>query len=135
MRPAMKPTSIKGAHMNATRSLLLCAAAVIAAGCSQSKGDIVRVQPNVTKKSDLIDSNFDIQREYDPKTGETTNVISENKQDRVWNEREFIRVDWSANQLNKFAGLSYGAVSNPLNNSSNSSWVQPNEKVDDIQDL
>ncbi len=80
-------------------------------------------------------SHFDIQREYDPSTGETTNVISENTSDRPWNEREFIRVDWSANQLNKRAGISYGQISNPLGGSSNASWIQPNEKVDDPADL
>lgn len=82
-----------------------------------------------------ISSHFDIQRGYNPATGEETNVISENSSDRVWNQREYIRVDWSVNNLNKFAGLSYGAVSNPLGNSSQASWIQPNEKVDDPQDL
>jgi len=80
-------------------------------------------------------AHFDIQREYDPGTGETTNVISENMSDRPWNEREFIRVDWSANQLNKRAGIMYGQISNPLGGSNNASWIQPNEKVEDPQDL
>src|SRR6185436_13992996 len=82
-----------------------------------------------------IQSHFDIQRGYNPASGEVNNVIAENASDRLWNEREFIRVDWSVNNLNKFAGLSYGAVSNPLGGSSNASWIQPNEKVDDPQDL
>jgi hypothetical protein len=82
-----------------------------------------------------IQSHFDIQRTYNPATGEATNVIQENSSDRVWNQREYIRVDWSVNNLNKFAGLTYGAVSNPIGDSSQASWIQPNEQVDDPQDL
>ncbi len=44
-----------------------------------------------------IDSHFDVQREYNPTTGEETNVIVENTSDRQWWEREFLRVDWSQN--------------------------------------
>lgn len=44
-----------------------------------------------------IESHFDIQREYNATTGVETNVISENTTDRPWNEREYIRVDWSNN--------------------------------------
>jgi len=42
-------------------------------------------------------SHFDIKREYNPGTGEETNVISENKTDRPWDERQYMRVDWSQN--------------------------------------
>ncbi|MEM7675625.1 MAG: hypothetical protein AAF449_06440, partial [Myxococcota bacterium] len=42
-------------------------------------------------------SHFDIQREYNRTTGVETNVISENTTDRPWNERQYIRVDWSQN--------------------------------------
>mgnify|MGYP006271139125 CR=1 FL=1 len=44
-----------------------------------------------------IESHFDIQYEYNPQTGEPTNVRSENTQDRPWHEREYMRVDWSTN--------------------------------------
>src|SRR5215831_5208471 len=44
-----------------------------------------------------IMSHFDIKREYNPATGEQTNVISENVQDRPWNQRQYMRVDWSQN--------------------------------------
>lgn len=44
-----------------------------------------------------ISSQFDIKREYNPATGEQTNVISENTVDRPWNERQYMRVDWSSN--------------------------------------
>jgi hypothetical protein len=82
-----------------------------------------------------IKSHFDIERGYNPATGEPTNVIMENTTDRPWNERDYIRVDWSVNQLNKNSGMRYGLVDNPAGGSSSSSWVQPNEKVDDPQDL
>ena len=45
-----------------------------------------------------IQSHFDIKREYNPATGEETNVISENTSDRPWNDRQYMRVDWSRNQ-------------------------------------
>jgi hypothetical protein len=44
-----------------------------------------------------IDSHFDIRREYNPATGEETNVVGENTVDRPWYEREYMRVDWSQN--------------------------------------
>lgn len=46
-----------------------------------------------------ITSHFDIKREYNSGTDEQTNVISENSSDRVWYEREFIRVAWHTTQL------------------------------------
>jgi hypothetical protein len=44
-----------------------------------------------------IESHFDIKREYNPATGEETNVISENTSDRPWEARQYMRVDWSRN--------------------------------------
>ena len=44
-----------------------------------------------------IQSHFDIRHQYNPVTGERLNVIEENTTDRPWNEREFMRVDWSQN--------------------------------------
>ena len=44
-----------------------------------------------------VTSHFDVKREYNAGTGEQTNVISENTTDRPWNERQFMRVDWSKN--------------------------------------
>jgi hypothetical protein len=44
-----------------------------------------------------ITSHFDIQRSYNPTTGEQQNVIEENSNDRTWNDREYMRVDWSSN--------------------------------------
>lgn len=44
-----------------------------------------------------ITSHVDVRREFNPVTGERSNVVSENTTDRRWYEREFIRVDWSQN--------------------------------------
>ncbi len=44
-----------------------------------------------------IEKHFDIRRRYNSETGEEQNVIVENDLDRPWNQREYIRVDWSTN--------------------------------------
>ena len=46
-----------------------------------------------------IESHFDIRRSYNAATGEENNVIVENKSDRPWYEREYMRVDWASNSL------------------------------------
>jgi hypothetical protein len=43
-----------------------------------------------------ITTQVDVRQEYNPGTGEPTNVISEST-DRRWYDRQFIRVDWSQN--------------------------------------
>lgn len=206
-----------------SRWLAAAALALFAAGCAQSNADVVRVQPNVVRKSDLLDgqwffrntviytpfntqftypgqtgsmeklvweiqennlvgyrsypftpgaesnidqtskvsgttakycnaagvctggqkyygapvvafaikSHFDIARGYNPATGEQTNVVSENSSDRPWNEREYIRVDWSMNQLNKSSGLNWGTIQNPASGVATANWVQANEPGSD----
>lgn len=44
-----------------------------------------------------IDRHFDIRRQYNPLNGVESNVIEENDFDRPWWERQYVRVDWSAN--------------------------------------
>ena len=51
-----------------------------------------------------ITKHFDRQREYNASTGEQTNVLLENTEDRPWYDREYIRVDWKANQLINLRG-------------------------------
>ena len=46
-----------------------------------------------------IDAHFDIRRAYNESTGEEYNVIEENTKDRPWYQRQYFRVDWSANQI------------------------------------
>ncbi len=49
-----------------------------------------------------IVSHFDVQRQYNPATGEQSNVLEENSSDRPWSERKYFRVDWSQNLLTNF---------------------------------
>ena len=49
-----------------------------------------------------INAHIDIKREYNPSTGEQSNVISENQSDRQWHERDYIRVDWSRSLVTNF---------------------------------
>ena len=70
-----------------------------------------------------IDSQFDIKRDYNPQTGEENNIIDENSTDRPWQEREYIRVDWSQNlvtdgyqvdtlsQIGLFGGVKFDPLS------------------------
>ncbi len=44
-----------------------------------------------------ITSHFDIKRSYNPQTGEELNIVEENASDRPWQQREYMRVDWSQN--------------------------------------
>ena len=66
-----------------------------------------------------IQSHFDIRRQYNPVTGEETNVITENIFDRPWYERQFMRVDWSQNlstgsDLFMFDRLFGGVMATPV---------------------
>ncbi len=79
-------------------------------------------------------SHFDIQRSYSTATGEQTNVIVENSSDRPWNEREYMRVDWSANTANAGTSMLWNTVQNPSGASTVSAWIQPNEPGTDPYD-
>ena len=47
-------------------------------------------------------AHVDIRRDYNPQTGEESNVIIENQFDRLWHERDYMRVDWGNNQVSNF---------------------------------
>jgi hypothetical protein len=81
-----------------------------------------------------IQSQFDIQRNYNAATGETGNVISENASDRPWNQREYIRVDWSASLINKDSGMGWNTMGNAAGASDITAWIQPNEPGSDPYD-
>lgn len=49
-----------------------------------------------------IQGHFDVKRQYNPATGEQTNVIYEDYADRPWYQREYMRVDWSTNNIADF---------------------------------
>jgi hypothetical protein len=53
-------------------------------------------------------SHFDRQRQYNPATGEQTNVLEENASDRPWYERDYVRVDWSKNLITNYQSLTSG---------------------------
>lgn len=61
-----------------------------------------------------ITSHFDVVRDYNPQTGEETNVIAENEEDRPWYEREYIRVDWSKNLVVGFSFLDDQVKQSPI---------------------
>ena len=74
-----------------------------------------------------ISSHFDIKRNYNAATGEQTNVIAENTNDRPWHERDYIRVDWKNSKLNpmSFSSLAGGG------SASTSYFVQGHESHPD----
>lgn len=51
-----------------------------------------------------ITNQFDVIRDFNSTTGEQTNRIIESTE-RPWNQREFIRVDWSQNLVTDYVGL------------------------------
>jgi hypothetical protein len=51
-----------------------------------------------------ISSHFDIIRDYNSTTGEQTNKIIESTE-RNWQDREFMRVDWSQNEVTDYVGI------------------------------
>lgn len=59
------------------------------AGPTSNDGVIAAIYP--------IISHFDIRHDYNPQTGEESNVVVENSSDLPWNQRPYFRVDWSQN--------------------------------------
>jgi len=49
----------------------------------------------------IID-HVDVRRQYNEVTGESTNVVEENTEDRRWFERQYMRVDWANNRVMSF---------------------------------
>ncbi len=67
------------------------------------KGRPVWMDKNAPLLAFPIEKHVDVIWEYNPLTGERTNVRVENETDRMWFEREYIRVEWGANQMSNFA--------------------------------
>lgn len=63
-----------------------------------------------------ITQHFDIKRAYNPSTGEEMNIVEENTTDKEWQERAFMRVDWSINLVDTpmwddmFIGKVFGGI-------------------------
>ncbi|MEE2756990.1 MAG: zinc-dependent metalloprotease [Myxococcota bacterium] len=49
-----------------------------------------------------IINHVDLIRDYNTATGEQSNVIVENVSDRLWHERDYVRVDWSQSLVSNF---------------------------------
>ncbi len=60
-----------------------------------------------------IESHFDLQRDYNAVTGEEYNVETENTRDRLWWQREYMRVDFSENLYDSF-DYGYKLTTNPV---------------------
>ncbi len=58
-----------------------------------------------------VSSHMDIIWEYNANTGEKTNVKSENTSDRLWHEREYMRVSWGTNLSNSATSMFFGNTS------------------------
>jgi hypothetical protein len=82
-------------------------------------GKKVWVSKNAPLLAFPIDDHVDIIWEYNPSTGEQTNVRVENTTDRLWWEREFVRVEWGYLQFTNLqdpimpAVLSSASCGNP----------------------
>lgn len=59
-----------------------------------------------------IISHFDIRRQYNSVNGEEYNVIEENTRDRLWYDREYMRVDWSQNLITNIEFLNFDILYN-----------------------
>jgi hypothetical protein len=79
---------------------------------------------NTTLAMYKILSHFDIRREYNASTGEETNVIEENSSDRPWNEREYMRVDWSQNLVTDASFMTSARIFEDIETESVSYYVQ-----------
>ncbi|MBI3183255.1 MAG: hypothetical protein HYZ28_14045 [Myxococcales bacterium] len=94
---------------------------------SDGKGAGKATNDGIVVAAYKILKHFDIQRTYNPSTGEQLNVFEENDFDRPWYERQFIRVDWSKNlstdnydfdtlsQLGVYGGIVYEPLSYYVN--------------------
>lgn len=65
---------------------------------SDGKGVGGPVQDGTIVATYKIKSHFDIVNAYNPTTGEKLNVVEENESDRPWNQRAYMRVDFSRNE-------------------------------------
>lgn len=55
-----------------------------------------------------VSGHYDVRRQYNPMTGEESNVVIEDAGEKFWYERDHIRVDFGHNSANNFADMSFG---------------------------
>ena len=88
------------ATLTRMRWLAAAAAALFAAGCAQSNGDLNRVQPNVMKKADLLDGQwffrnsvsytpFNTQFTYPGQTGNMEKLVWEIQENNLVGYRSY----------------------------------------------
>jgi hypothetical protein len=80
-----------------TEDLLIARLAYERIDSTDGKGLAAPTQEGIVVAAFRIRSHFDVQRDFNPTTGEQSNVLNENTTDRPWYEREYFRVDWSEN--------------------------------------
>lgn len=80
-----------------TEDLLLARITYERVSDSDGKGAGPSANDGVIAAAYKIKGHFDIRRDYNPATGEESNIIVENSSDRTWDQREYFRVDWSEN--------------------------------------
>jgi hypothetical protein len=69
-------------------------------GCPKYSGTKLRyVYRSIPLLAFPIEKHFDIIWDYNANTGEKTNVLVENDTDRLWWEREYMRVSWGTQQV------------------------------------
>ena len=80
-----------------TEDLLLARLAYERIEGSDGKGVGAKTDEGIVVAAFAIEKHFDIVKDYNSTTGEEVNVLMENDADRPWNERHFMRVDFSRN--------------------------------------
>jgi hypothetical protein len=69
---------------------------------------------------------FDVNRSYNAASGEQSNTIIENRFDRHWNEREWLRTNWmpavGLPNYTDFVGASFGATALPQDSTEAPTW-------------
>ncbi|MEM9073482.1 MAG: zinc-dependent metalloprotease [Myxococcota bacterium] len=73
-----------------------------------------------------IEKHFDIRREYNPVTGEEQNVLIEDDRDRLWHQRDFMRVDWSTNLVTNNDFLVAAKLFDGIRTEAVSYFIEPN---------
>ncbi len=113
-----------------TEDMLIARLAYERISGSDGKGAGKATNDGIVVAAYRILKHFDIQRSYNPSTGEKYNVVEENAVDRPWFERQYMRVDWSRNhntdnydfdtlsQLGIYGGVTYEPLAYYVNDPS-----------------
>ncbi|MCP4501220.1 MAG: hypothetical protein GY822_14770 [Deltaproteobacteria bacterium] len=75
-----------------------------------------------------IVAHFDVVRDFNPATGEQTNVIRENMTNRPWFERDYMRIDWSDNLISDFQFIA-------SNVKQQTAYYVPNDNENELGDM